>query len=376
MMIRLLSVLFTLFCAVAPVFSYGLSVDGGTDDPPLPSFDTPFTEAERKEPRLPVRQTANLVTEDRITVDILERAQALAERIYGDGTEKAGKDKNGHYALPVRKAAKSAAFAGGDRQKAPYADREEEDKDAGFRRIAAEAASGSGTPVRATPDNLGRGVYIASDDIRALIRDEIESREDASDAPLLLNISGLSSSRGYFVRLNGGGDIRAELEYVDINEENGRLEAAVIFRNDGAFDRALLRGRAEPGRYVYAPSAYIGRGEIITEEMIEETVVSERAAGTMLTDKADIVGNSASRALRPGRALRERDVKAPLIVKRNDVIDIEYEAPGIFLRATARASEDGARGDVIRARNMAGDKVIYAQVTGPAKAKAVEQGAR
>lgn len=341
-------------------------------EPPLPFYDKPYVPKTIASPRAPRRQALpDAVKHAELSDDIRARAENLAVRIFGD---KANTSEN--FAVPSRPPqqimAQSSVPEVTAETETEIETEIETEKQASSSVSVTEAVkaigSSSGTPVTAQPDGNGRGSYVARESIESLLRDGLDNNIDGS---YLMNVSGLSSSRGYFVRLTDH-NITAEREYVTTDADRSRFEAAVFFRSGGTFERVVFRGRIEPAVTVLVPAEAIPADTIITADMLTETVISAAAAAVTLRNAEQIIGNSATRLLRAKKPLRTRDVRAPMLIKRNAVIDIEYHAPGVFLRATGTASENGAKGEIIRARNLSGDKVIYAQVIGVNQARAVD----
>jgi flagellar basal body P-ring formation protein FlgA len=76
-------------------------------------------------------------------------------------------------------------------------------------------------------------------------------------------------------------------------------------------------------------------------------------------------GLIARRSLITGSILRSGDVSKPEAVAKGDVVTILYEVPGLMLTMRGRASDAGAKGDVISVQNPQSKKIIQATITGP-----------
>lgn len=372
-----------IMCVYITPASADIPLSYSDDEPPLPFYDKPYSPKPTPKKSKVARQALPSMKQAELSPDIRDRAEDLAVRIFGDDFrhQSATNKENNVHADTRQLLPQPAQFAvpARGRKIVPIAVSEEKDNDVAIRdsftkevhlKHVQNEDDQRGTLLQARTDNKGRGAYLDSQELQAFLR---EGLDEKIKTPYLLSASGISDNRGYFVRLPSV-SIHAEREYVAMNEDRGRFEIAVMFRAEGAFERVVFRGRAEAAEYVLVPAETIAAHTLITANMLKQKLVSGKAAETMLQDPAHIIGKSAARLLRPDRPLRPRDVKSPTLIKRNAVIDIEYSAPGIFLRTTAKASQDGAAGDVIRARNITGDKVIYAQVTGVNTARAVEQG--
>ncbi len=88
---------------------------------------------------------------------------------------------------------------------------------------------------------------------------------------------------------------------------------------------------------------------------------------TSLTDPAvtsagELIGMSASRQLPSGKTLTESFLRKEEIVKRGDLVTIEYGNGNIKITATGEAKEPGSQGEMIKVKNIASNKIISAVV--------------
>jgi flagella basal body P-ring formation protein FlgA len=88
-------------------------------------------------------------------------------------------------------------------------------------------------------------------------------------------------------------------------------------------------------------------------------------AANIVTDIAQAVGLAARQPLRPGQVLRQTDLTKPEVIARNDSVTITYEIPGITLTIRGKATESGAKGDIINVLNIQSKRTIQATVAGP-----------
>ncbi len=122
--------------------------------------------------------------------------------------------------------------------------------------------------------------------------------------------------------------------------------------------------------YLTAPIPVLRRaispGEIIRKDDIE--IVNRRedqVARDAVTDPTRLIGTTPRSRLRIGEPVRENETRAPIVVARNAQVVIRLVHGPMTLTAQGKAEEEGARGDVIRVRNMHSNKTIEATVTGP-----------
>ena len=85
-------------------------------------------------------------------------------------------------------------------------------------------------------------------------------------------------------------------------------------------------------------------------------------------DPDSVIGMAARRPLRAGAPVQARDLSAPLMVKRDEMISVAFETGGISLTLQGKALKDAAVGDSVQVLNPQSKKVIEAVVSGPGKA--------
>ncbi len=109
----------------------------------------------------------------------------------------------------------------------------------------------------------------------------------------------------------------------------------------------------------------LARGEVLKSS---DVAIERRPKGEVPRDAADtgarLIGLAARQALRSGQILRSGDVVKPELIKRDDLITLIYEVPGILLTTRAKALETGAEGDVISVVNIQSKRTVQGVVTG------------
>jgi flagella basal body P-ring formation protein FlgA len=85
-------------------------------------------------------------------------------------------------------------------------------------------------------------------------------------------------------------------------------------------------------------------------------------------DAMDVIGKVARRPLRDGSPVAAHDLSTPLVIKRDDVVEVAYHDGGISLILQGKAMADAASGEPIAIQNTTSKKVIQAVATGPDQA--------
>jgi len=77
-----------------------------------------------------------------------------------------------------------------------------------------------------------------------------------------------------------------------------------------------------------------------------------------------VVGHETTRALPAGVVLQRASVRAPLMVRRGEVVTVYARAAGIRVRTTARARDEGAMGELVEVESLSSRKTYFARVCG------------
>jgi flagella basal body P-ring formation protein FlgA len=100
----------------------------------------------------------------------------------------------------------------------------------------------------------------------------------------------------------------------------------------------------------------IARGEVITAAHIElQTIGLAPRAGDRRAPVGDVeqlIGLEARQAIQMGDIVFSDQVQAPLLVKRGDIITVTSQGGGIRVSTTARARQDGARGELVQVETL------------------------
>jgi flagellar basal body P-ring formation protein FlgA len=110
------------------------------------------------------------------------------------------------------------------------------------------------------------------------------------------------------------------------------------------------------------------RGEVIKASDLTKQR-RPKSDGTALTALDAAVGMAARHPLRPGQALSDADLMKPMIVQRNDMVTLVYEAPGLTLTLRGQAQDAGALGDTIGVLNVQSKRVVQGVITGPGRVR-------
>ncbi|MEE9384463.1 MAG: flagellar basal body P-ring formation chaperone FlgA [Nannocystaceae bacterium] len=85
--------------------------------------------------------------------------------------------------------------------------------------------------------------------------------------------------------------------------------------------------------------------------------------------RAQLVGQAATRSLRPGRPIQSRAIKAPPTIQRGRTVTLVALSNGLRITQSARAEEDGTTGDWIRVHPLTGSRAVKARVISPSEVR-------
>ncbi len=114
---------------------------------------------------------------------------------------------------------------------------------------------------------------------------------------------------------------------------------------------------------VFVAKDTIKRDEVIEEaDLIKVRRNVDRLTSTYVTDKQQLVGKVASRAIGSNQVISGNSVVIPPVVKEGDRLLIVYETENLVLSAQGVSMAKGRVGDRIPVRNVDSKTVVYAQV--------------
>ena len=163
-----------------------------------------------------------------------------------------------------------------------------------------------------------------------------------------------------------GASTQIQVQKVDLKPETGRFSAEVRVASDDADAPPVpVSGRIVGLITMPVLNRPMMPGELVRAEDIttaDYRVDQMQAGGVM--DPRELVGETPRHPLHAGQPLRSSDLQVPVVVKRNDLVLIVLERPGLYLTAEGRALDDGGKGTVIRVTNTQSKRTIDATVLG------------
>ena len=119
---------------------------------------------------------------------------------------------------------------------------------------------------------------------------------------------------------------------------------------------------------IYA-DAFVATGKIQEDQVIEPDNIAakrieltRRIATDYASDKENIVGKRVLNTMHPGKVIGRSMLGEPLLVTRDDIVTIQARRGNIVITAQGKAVEQGAKGEIIKVKNVDSNKIVTAKI--------------
>lgn len=124
-------------------------------------------------------------------------------------------------------------------------------------------------------------------------------------------------------------------------------------------ERFAVEARVEAPAACVVTVRSLSRGVVIRETDVElQRNAPREGAGEPFYSLEEVVGKETARAIPVGKNVTHDCLRAPLLVRRGDVVTVYARTAGIRIRTTARAKDDGSQGDLIPVESLQ-DRASY-----------------
>ncbi|MHC3127136.1 flagellar basal body P-ring biosynthesis protein FlgA [Brevundimonas sp. GN22] len=161
---------------------------------------------------------------------------------------------------------------------------------------------------------------------------------------------------------------RAGLEW---NNPTGLRRIVVREGTTAASTANTQSAAARPGAMVEALTftrSLAANEPVQPEDVAWTQVQAHLAPANGPQDAADVIGLSPRRAMRAGQVVNTRDLTSPVVIARNDMVEVQYQDSGIELTITGRAQRQAAVGDAVTILNTQSNRTIEAVAVSPGRA--------
>jgi flagellar basal body P-ring formation protein FlgA len=208
---------------------------------------------------------------------------------------------------------------------------------------------------------------ISGEQVAAAIADELKNRGAEGNFDVEL------SNRALVLHIDSSLPATVEIASLNTDARTERFNAIVsVPAGDPQAQRFQVNGQLFSTVEVPVPTRALRPGDLIRKDDIEwQHVRAGDVRTNLVTEAAQIVGQEARRPLRAGSPIRISDLREPVTIKKGETVTMMYRTPVMLLTASGRASQSGARGDIIRVVNIQTDKTIDARILGPDRVEVI-----
>lgn len=163
--------------------------------------------------------------------------------------------------------------------------------------------------------------------------------------------------------------LKLAIHALQVDTESRRWQAQAYVLNGNTTEVVKpITGRYDATLSVPVLTRQLRAGDVIESADIEMRTVPERQLRKdTVTDSAKLIGQSPTRMISAGRAIRAVEVTMPKVITKGQLVEMHYTTPYMNIRTSGEALEDGAPGQMIRIKNTKSEKAISARVVAAGK---------
>jgi flagella basal body P-ring formation protein FlgA len=174
----------------------------------------------------------------------------------------------------------------------------------------------------------------------------------------------ISGTRDDDVIASDSRPIAAQVDNLTVDKEHNQWQATLLLTAGGKnLAPVKLAGSYEEITQVPVLKHNMGTGEVISQDDIDW--VGESAAHlhkNTLTDAGEIIGKSPKHMISLNRPIRREEIAMPSIINKGARIAIIYKTRNLEIRTLGEALDNGAKGDVIRVKNIASKSILQGTI--------------
>jgi len=200
--------------------------------------------------------------------------------------------------------------------------------------------------------------YLTLDMIEPVILSEIEKKDERDTSYEIA-----FDNRSFSLALPASH--KPEFKIMNFHYDNRakRFRAEIIAKTDTNFTSHHISGRVIASKNIPVLSKRVRKGEIIGESDIKLAWVPESQIhkNTILNAK-NLIGKEIKQEHNEGSFLTSSNVISPRLVLKGTMVTMKIRTPSMIITAQGRALQDGAKGDMVRIKNMQSHRIIEAVV--------------
>lgn len=213
----------------------------------------------------------------------------------------------------------------------------------------------------------------------------LASRPACADAPSVL--TGYNASKlvaGALIQAGAGNDLKvrinevhddsivatastpitAQVDNLSFDKKSATWRAVLLLQTENKnLSPVVLSGNYDVQEQIPTLLHTVRAGETITADDIGYTNQPARfLRSDIITDPKAIVGKSPKHSISQNRPIRQDEIENPAIMHKGTRVTMLYRSGNLEIRTVGEALDNGAKGDVVRVKNLASKSVIDATV--------------
>lgn len=158
--------------------------------------------------------------------------------------------------------------------------------------------------------------------------------------------------------------IQVEVSGLLADSKNKKWSANIVFKNgDRVISAIPMQGKFLAMVELPALTKPYTSGKIITAEDISiQKFPNHFSKNDVVTTADALVGKAVRRNISANRPIREHEVASALVMKKNDIIQINYSSNNLHITTSGQVLADAAVGDMVEIRNTNSNHVVRAVV--------------
>jgi flagella basal body P-ring formation protein FlgA len=146
----------------------------------------------------------------------------------------------------------------------------------------------------------------------------------------------------------------------------GSSSFSIFFSVDGKpSGNCVVRGKLEAIADVATAATTLHRGDLITEDKVTMERQTVNNLDNPVLNKEQLIGKQVDRTLKTGRAIEQRHIVSPPIVKDGEMLKVFARKGALQISTSGIAKANGRLGETIQVKNISSNKLIYCRVDGP-----------
>lgn len=154
--------------------------------------------------------------------------------------------------------------------------------------------------------------------------------------------------------------ISVDVDNLNVDKAHSSWKATLLFKAGGRnLAPVNLSGTYDEVVDVPVLKRQVRSGEVITAEDIEfsKQVIRFLTSNTV-RDEKDLIGKSPKRVISEDRPIRQNEIANPAILTKGARVALVFRSQNLEIRTLGEAMENGAKGDVIRVKNLNSKAVV------------------